>query len=278
MIWRWALIATTLLALPESLGAGGRAKEVAEFIVKKFGKEAVKDGAVALAGRIEGLATKHGPEVYQAVRKVGPGAIHLLEQAGPHGITAAQVLAKFGDDAAVIAARPQALALVAKHGDEATRVLLKHKGIAEPILEKFGQPGVEALAQLNKQNGRRLAMLLEEGALAKTGKAEEVLRVIGKYGDRAMTFVWDNKGPLAMTAVLTAFIARPELFISGAVDITKVVGDSVAKPIAEVPGKFAVEVGRGTNWTVVLLVLIVLSVGFWGIPRFLKRYGRKMPG
>jgi hypothetical protein len=252
-----AFLLAILLCIPQPLGAASKAKEVAEFILAKFGKEAVKESAVTLAGRIEVLAAKHGPEVYEAVKKVGPGAMHLLEQTETHGKTAAQLLAMFGEKGVVIAARPQALALVTKHGEDAARVLLKHKGIAEPIIERFGQPGVHALSQLDRQNGRRLVMLLDDGAWA--GKAEEVLGVIGTYGDRAMDFVWRHKGPLAITAALTAFIARPELFISGAKDITKIASENVVRPLAEVPGKVAVAVAKGMNWTVIFLVLLGLG-------------------
>ena len=129
MIWKANVLLASLLWLPRPVWAG-KATEVVEFVMKRFGKEAVKEGAHAFARRIEGLAVKHGPEVYRAVKRVGPGAVHLLEQAGPRGKTAAQVLARFGDEAVIIAARPQALALVARHGDEAARVLLKHKRIS----------------------------------------------------------------------------------------------------------------------------------------------------
>ena len=92
---------------------------------------------------------------------------------------------------------PKGMQLFLKHGDEAAAVLVKHKGIAEPILEKLGQPAVKALQATNTQGCRRLSMMLESGELAKIGRSQEILDVIGRYGDRAMNFVWQHKGALA---------------------------------------------------------------------------------
>lgn len=256
---RWAVAVGSLALLAQPVSGQSKAKEVVDFVVKKFGASAVKDGAAALAGKIETSAARHGEEVYQAVKKVGPSAFHLLEHAGPHGKTAAQVLAKHGNQGVILAARPQALTLVARHGDDAAVVILKHPGIAEPIIEGFGKPGIQALASLSHQNARRLAMLVQDGSLARNGKMDELLGVVGRIGDRAMNFVWDHKGALAITAVLTAFVAEPEAFIDGARDIAKIAGDSVARPLAEAPGKVAVEVARQTNWTIVILVAVAVT-------------------
>jgi len=260
---KWVFLLVIFLGLTQPILAGSKAKEVAEYVLSKVSKEAVKEGVVTLTNKIEGLAAKHGPEVYEAVKKSGVGTIHLLEQAEAHGKPATRLLARFGDEAIVLVARPQTLALVARHGDNAALVLLKHKGIAEPIIERFGQPAVQALAQLNPQNGRRLAMLLEEKALAKSGRIEEVIGVIGKFGDRAMTFVWENKGALTITAVLTAFLSNPEAFINGASGITKIAGETVVRTIAEVPVKVAVEVAKGVNWPPLFLPFLLLLGLLW---------------
>jgi hypothetical protein len=144
--------------------------------------------------------------------------------------------------------------LFLKHGDAAAAALVKHKGIAEPVIERFGQPAVRALQASNMQSGRRLAMMLEGGELAKIGRSQELLDVIARYGDRAMTFVWQHKGALTTTAGLTAFLANPQAFITGARDITQIVGENAIKPVAQAPGAVATEIAKGTNWTVIFLV------------------------
>ena len=208
------------------------------------------------ARKIETYAARHGDDFIKAVRQVGPRTFHLVEEAGVHGNKAVKVLARHGEHGAVwVVSRPKGMQLFVKHGDEAAAMLVKHKAIAEPVIEKLGKPAVKALQAANIQSGRRLAMMLEGGELAKIGRSHELLEVVAKYGDRAMSFVWEHKAALATTVGLTAFLANPEAFINGARDITQIVGENVVKPVVQAPGLVAVEVAKGTNWTVIFLAV-----------------------
>jgi hypothetical protein len=264
-----ALLASVLLlAATTQVWAGPASRatvELAEYAIQRFGRQAVREGAEAFAVKIESAAAKHGDEVFMAVRKVGPRALPLVEEAGAQGKQAARVLAQHGEAGAVnVVSRPVAMRLVARHGEEAAAVLVKHAGIAEPVIEGFGAPAMRALAATGPQAGRRVAMLMADGDLAKIGRTPEVLEVIAKFGDRAAAFVWSNKGALAVGATLTAFLARPEAFISGAEKLAGTVAENAIRPLAEVPGKVvdktaekvADGVAKGTNWTVVILAIL----------------------
>ncbi len=152
--------------------------------------------------------------------------------------------------------------LVARHGDEAAAVLVKHAGVAEPVLEGFGAPAVRALAEVGPQGGRRLAMLMADGDLARIGRTPEVLEVMAKYGDRAADFVWKHQGALAVGATLTAFLAKPEAFLNAAQGVSQMVAESAVRPLAEAPGKAVEGVAKGTNWTVVFSVVVLVLAGF----------------
>jgi hypothetical protein len=155
--------------------------------------------------------------------------------------------------------------LLAQHGDEAAAVLVKTKGIAEPVVEEFGTPAVRAFQSLGTpQNARRLAMMAAEGGeLARIGRTPELLGVLEKYGDPAMEFVWRHKGALATTAALAAFLADPQAFITGAKDIADIFATNAVRPIAEVPSiaakEGAAEVARRTNWTLVFLAPVAAA-------------------
>jgi hypothetical protein len=253
-----AVLATFILAASPAAADGKTkaAQEMAEFILRKFGKEAAKDGASALARRIERAAVTHGDDVFKAVRQVGPRGLHLIEEAGAHSRQVARLLATHGEHGAVyVASRPRAMQLVLRHGEEAAAALVQSRGVALPAVETFGRPAIGAFKALGSpQNARRLAMMAADGGeLAKIGRTPELLAVIEKYGDQAMQFVWRHKGALAVSATLAAFLAEPEPFISGAKDITQ----AVVKPLAEVPNTIAresaAEVARNTNWTLVFL-------------------------
>jgi hypothetical protein len=262
---RWMLAIATLIVAGVSRSEGGArskvAQETAEYVLQRFGRQAAREGAEGLARKIEVYASRHGDEFVQAVRQVGPRAFHLVEEAGVNGGKAVQVMARHGEHGATwVVARPKGMQLFLQHGDEAANVLVKHKAVAEPLIEHLGQPAVKALQAANAQSGRRLAMLLESGELAKIGRHEELLEVVAKYGDRAMTFVWDHKGALATTAGLTAFLANPEAFINGVRDITQIVGENAVKPLVEIPAAVATEVARGTNWTVIFILIGLITL------------------
>jgi hypothetical protein len=263
-----ALAAWALAAPPVAADAKSKAaQEVAEFVLRKFGKEAVKDGAQALARRIEKAALAHGSDVvYQAVKRVGPRGLHLIEEAGTHSKQVARLLASHGEHGAVfVASKPRAMQLVLKHGEEeVAAALVKTRGVALPAVESLGKPAVRAFQAIGTpRNARRLAMMAAEGGeLAQIGRTPELLAVIEKYGDKAMRFIWKHKGALAVTATLTAFLVEPEPFLNGVKDITQAMAENTVKPLAEVPAiaakEGAAEVARKTNWTLVFLALIAV--------------------
>jgi hypothetical protein len=226
------------------------AQEAAEYVIQRFGRQAVKEGAGPLARKIESYAARYGEEAFLlAVRRAGPETFALVDAAGADGAKAVRVLARHGEEGATwIVKRPKALAQVVRYGDEAAEVLVKHPGIAEPLVERSGGAAVKALAAVNPRNGRRLGMLME-GELGKLPESGKLLDVLAQYGDRAGEFVWNNKGALAVGTALAAFVANPEPFLNGTKEIAKIGGETVAKPLAE-------GVARGTNWTVVILAVL----------------------
>ncbi len=261
-------LAALLLVAPTAFSQAKTklAREAAEYVLQRFGREAAKDSAQALARRIEQAAVAHGDEVFKAVRLVGPRALPLIEEAGAHSKQVARLLATHGEQGAVyVATRPQALQLVLRHGEEAAAALVKSRGVALPAIESLGKPAISAFQAISSgQNCRRLAIMAADGGeLSSIGRTPEVLTVIAQYGDKAMDFVWKHKGALTVTAALTAFLAEPEPFINGARDLTRVVAENTARPLAELPAiaakEGAAEVARKTNWTVVFLAVIVVG-------------------
>ena len=180
-------------------------------------------------------------------------------------------MAKYGDEAVWVVAKPNRMAIFLKLGDGAAESMMKHGEIAEPLLESIGKPAAAALKTISSQNGRRLAMLANDGTLNQIGKMPELLDVVVKHGDRAMDFIWRNKGALTVGAALVAFLANPQPFLDGTKDITKIVAENVAKPIASVPGQVADHAARNTNWTVVSLAILGVIAGIVGLKVWLKQ-------
>lgn len=257
----FALCVAVVLLSPNPACAQGKAKlarEAAEYVMRKFGKEAAHEGVETLTRKIETLAIKHGDDAFLAARKVGPRTFRLVEEAGEHGHQCVKLLAKYGDEAIWVVAKPNRMAIFVKFGDDAAEAMMKHGEIAEPLLQSMGKPAAAALKAVSSQNARRLAMLAEDGQLAKIGRTPELLDVIAKYGDPAMDFIWRNKGALTVTAALTAFLANPKPFLEGTVDITRIVAENAVKPIADVPGQVAHEAAKQMNWTLAVVFALCM--------------------
>lgn len=172
------------------------AREAAEYVLKKFGKSAAREGTESLAGRIGAAAARHGDDAIAAVRRVGPKALTLADEAGEQAPKVFRLLSRHGDDAVGwVLERPGALRLFGRYGDEAAGALIRHKGLAEPLIEEMGVPAAHALGAVGRQGGRRMAMMAESGELAAIGRHPELMDVIARRGDAAMDFIWRNKGP-----------------------------------------------------------------------------------
>lgn len=255
------IIAGLIFAFSATVFAGvmtKAAKEAAEYVVNKFGKDAAEQGVETLARKIEVLAVKHGDEAFSAAKRVGPRTFQIVEEAGENGPQAIKLMARSGSDAIWVVAKKNRMAIFVKYGDDAADAMMKYGEIAEPLITSLGKPATSALNAISTQNGRRLAMMADDGSLASIGKSEELLTVVGKCGDRAMDFIWRNKGALTVAATLTAFIASPEPFLDGTVDISKSVVENVGKPLATVPGQVMAEASKNTNWTWVFSVVAAI--------------------
>lgn len=228
------------------------ARETAEVLFERFGAKAGRS-VPELTGRIESIAAKHGDEAIIAIRKGGASACGLIEAAGPDGAKAVRVLAAHGEQGASrVLSRPTAMKQYLTYGDEAATVLVRHPGVAEPLVERGGAQAVKALGAVNPQNGRRLAMLME-GELAQVERHPELWGVVAKHGDPAVNFLFQNKSVLAGGAALTAFLAEPEAFINGTRNIAEFAGESVVKPV--VGGVFTL-----LNVTLGVLGVLLLAV------------------
>ena len=245
-------------------GIGGRAAgELAEFVMKKFGKEAAGEGAERLASRLINAAARYGDDVIDAVRKVGPRALSLADDAGENAPRVLRLLTRHGDDAARILGHPQGMALFSRFGDDAVEVLVKHRGTGEALLESLGQPAIKALDAVSPQGGRRMAMMASE--LSASGRAADVMDVIARHGDRAMDFLWRNKGVLAGGAALTAFLANPEPYLNNANTAVKTVAENAVRPAMVAVGNVAEEAVGFARWSLTIVVIGLVACGVMAV-------------
>ena len=248
-------VAVAVAAAPADAVPVKAVQEAVEYVSKKFAAEVGQESAETLSAKLTNLAARHGDEAVAAFRKVGPRTFRLVEEAGEHAGTAVKLMAKHGDEALWVLRDSQRMALLAKYGDEAAEAMIRHKGVATSLIEQFRAPAAKALNVLDGQNVRRLAMLADEGTLAKVGRTDALMAVIEKYGNRAADFVWRNKGSLTVAAALTAFLNDPQPFIDGTRDLASVAGEPVAAAVKETVRQSALH----TNWTAVWITGLVIA-------------------
>jgi len=131
----------------------------------------------------------------------------------------------------------------------------------ESVLEQLGPDGIAVMKHLDEQRVVQLGVMVERGELAAIGRTSELLAVIGKYGNRGMEFVWQHKASLAESATLALFLANPEPFVNGTLELvepaesstrpTTVATIRTTQPAARTPEK--------NNWPFVVALCIAVT-------------------
>lgn len=208
-----------VLSAPLSVSAGiftSSTTELAGEIFKKFGAGVGGKSVNDIANATKNVIAKHGNDAIPLLKSAGHTGFEALESAGANAPEVIKLFAKRGDDSLWVISKPNRLAIFIKHGDTAADAMIKHPGIADDIIEKFGIDAASAFSKLSTGSGQQLAMVAKEGLLSTSARSSELLSVIRQYGDSAMEFIWKNKGALVVASVLTTFLANPEAYISGA--------------------------------------------------------------
>jgi hypothetical protein len=241
-----ALVAGLTLSGVAAAGvATSAARETAEYVLQKFGRGAAGQTVEEVADTTARAITRHGDDVVPLVRHAGHRGFAALEQAGVQAPDVVRLFARKGDEAVWLISEPGKLRLFLKHGDSAADALIKHPGIADDLIGRFGDEAVGAMNGVSKRGAQRMAIAAEEGVFTATRRSPELLPVVRRYGDEAMDFIWRNKGALTVATVLGTFLIDPEAYISGA---KQLIVDPVLEPIAQ-----------STNWTWILAgVLMVM--------------------
>lgn len=247
-----AFILQVLCATECSAGAAsGAIRETTEIVMQKFGIEVAEESAETVSKRVAEAGSKFGEEGLEAIGKVGPRIFtKITVEAGEHAPEVVKLTAKYGDRAVWVVSKPRGLAVFVKYGEEAATAVMKHPGVAEEAIERLGVPAAQALNAVSSAEARRLGMLIEDGAIKAGEQSAGLLDVVAKHGDKAMQFIWKNKGALAVTTGLTAFLHNPEPFIQG----TKDLAAEAVKPVG-------IEIARQTDWTPVMIAAVAACAG-----------------
>jgi hypothetical protein len=213
------------------------ATEATETLVNAMIKAAPKVPAAELRNEAVAVVEKYGAEA--AIKTV-----KLMERNSGRPGTA------------WVIRKPDGMAIFLKYGDDAGNAMCKQGVSVGKLIEKYDRPGVSARAakalnaiEPESRQVSNMMMLSKEKFFEKSGKADELLETIAKYGDRGAKFIWENKGALAVGTVLVAFLGDPKVFIDG---IEKLPPVSVLNKMAD-----------KANWTLILLAALGIATAFF---------------
>ena len=229
--------------------------QAAEFAARLVGKRGGPEVTESIASR----AMRDGQHALGPMSERGLVRGRAVEETLVRQGQRAELLARAGPGAESVISHPRGLAIWKPHGDQAVQALIRHGPIAEPVIESFGPPAVRAFNAVSPQNGRRIAMMFQDDSLDRMGRTGSLFEVVGKYGDRAMDFVWRHKAALTVTTVLVAFLADPEPFIGGTRNLAANVASAAIRPVAEAPGRIAQGLVSPTNGTIALILAAALG-------------------
>jgi len=231
-----ALLVVLSLLCAQSAAARRAAREV----VEAFGRETIE----AAEPRVVRLVEAYGDEAATVLRKVGPSGVQAMERFGAPGL---RILARWGDDGIRLLSveGESAVAAMARYGEGAVELMIRHPGVGRDLLAQFG--GQVLRAPLRTESLVTLGRLAEP--IRNSGRTAEIFGVIEKFGDRACDFLWRNKGVLFAGAALAAFLHDPQPYLDG-----------VKQLAVEPASRIAQDAAARTNWTLVVIVgILVLS-------------------
>ena len=265
---RIALCFTAILSQHVYCGPVAAAlRETAEAIVGTVERNTAGQVADDVTKAATTTVASHGDVALPLLRQSGQAGLSALEQAGTKLPEVTRLIARKGDEALWITNEPRKLAIILKHGDQAANALLKHPGIADSMIGRYGEPAAEVLNKLTRTGAQRLALVADEGMLSATPRSLELLPILRRYGDEGMEFVWKNKGSLTVMTVLSTFLADPGSYILGA---RQLIVDPLVSPIT-----------KSVNWTLILAAMLL--IGFLpftarSIARAGTEFRRPLPG
>lgn len=231
------------------------AREMMDAAVQRSSSRAFSRLVRESPDQVLAIARRYGDDGLVAVSRHGRPAMRvLLNSSDEAAAPVLRMIQRHGDDAVRMGQSPQGLRILATENDTMFRVMHQTRGQAYPLLDRYGPRGADVLSRLSASESRQLIQL-QRGRHFSDSQFRQILDVVGEYGDRALRFIWEHKGTLALASVFVAFVADPQPFIDGTKDLTGLVMQTAAEQAGEtVRSVFAMI--RWNVWIGVLLAVV----------------------
>lgn len=272
--WITCLGLMVVLSVPETHGgaATGAAKglrELAEAIAEQAGKKGSKEVVEQTTKELADISAKYGDEGLIAVDQYGASALRVMKNAGQDaGEYLPKAINRYGSDALRLAESPAGRQVLREGNEAVIKAVAKHTESALPMIREVGESAARALDSVDSKNGRRLLQMHGENVF-KEADFDQVVSLIGKYGDRMCEFIYKHRKVLGGAGALAIVAANAEKVIDGTFDLGKELGKE-AGGVA----KHAIDKINLNLWIGVALCLISVS---WLIKRRMSLASGKEP-
>ena len=194
------IIISPSYAIP-GLGSAARKgfQEAIEYTAKKFGINLADEGGKLFAREASEFIGRYGEDGIRALKGPGPDIIQLSSRYGGEPV---KLCAAHSADAVGYLAKnmDQALPVWRQFGKEGTELMLKHPGLANSLLKKFGQKGLQIGKTLSTSDLNRFLVLASKAA-GRKGKTALLDKTL-KEGDKVIEFLWRHKWKIGAGATL----------------------------------------------------------------------------
>jgi hypothetical protein len=183
--------------------AGTIVRETVECCAKKFGIELGQVAGKQFSKSAARFIARYGDDGATALKNIGPRAIDLT---GRHGKDVVRICAAHSDDAAryLVTNIDDALPIWRTFGKEGTDIMVKHPGLAKPLLDTFGKKGITIGKKLSTESLEKFLVLTSK--VGEKDAKETLLEKALLYGDEILEFLWRHKWKIISGVAVYEFI------------------------------------------------------------------------
>jgi len=182
-------------------------RETIEYTARKFGIKLGEAGGKQFFKKAVRFITDYGDDGIKALKHAGP---QIIEMTSRHGRDVVRICASHVDDEAryLIKNINEALPVWRSFGKEGTGLIVRYPGLAKPLIEQFGQKGIQFGRSLSTDSLQKF--LVMAGKAANKKEKDALFEKVLKYGDEILEFLWRHKWKLASGTTLYTLLKEYE--------------------------------------------------------------------
>ncbi len=215
-IYALAMIAWLFMEPAWHLAEAGLARDLAEAVLRKAGKQSDDLAVRELEQQFVKLFNRLGPDCEPFLKRFGKDGAEILERAGQKGNQLLKWYQSAPGPSFYLLRDKEKLEWTLQYGKTAFDAMIRHPGAAEVLIRKHGAQGAAWALNLDRNSVLKLAKLETSGWTSRHFPDSKTLSdFVRNQGSAGIKFIWKHRTRLAAAGALTWFMTDPESFING---------------------------------------------------------------